>query len=34
MEVLQASDGYVQALCMLISQLIGVISQLGSNLVD
>jgi len=36
-EVLQVSKikhGYVHALCMLISQLIGIISQLGSRLVN
>jgi len=37
MEVLQVSEikhGHAQALCILISRLIGVISQLGSGLVD
>jgi len=37
MEVLQISQiehGHVQVLCMIISRLIGLISQLGLGLVD
>ena len=34
LQALQIKHGYVHALCIFISRLIGVISRLGSRLVD